>query len=477
MPMLARTFDELVRDLQQRRQVGDPPPVLLLGAGASVESGIGAMTDLFQFVNAANFDEFCAYIGPLTVHERFRLLARFLQSREPDQVTPGYQALATLCANNYFDFILTTNLDPLLDDALTAARLWRKDYMLLVNGVIRPDRFDLLATAREPRVKVVKLHGDLLQRLMAWTPAEMDTFLAEVSASLNIALHGRDVLVVGHSLRDARIRDLVLEAGGTIWYTHPTNVPDFLAANDRVRAVIGPNSTFEKLFPGLANSLGVLERRKGVERGVAPGALEYGLPAAPQPSAQTLDDLMASVVKVTDQTGMAGMTGFVLSEPRVIVTDGYEGNVNALGGHPTIVVHDGRTFETQVERLSKKHPFGPLILRVPDEFRVSGLRLNTAPISANLAVEVAVAAGERVGISSGVIADPREKRLQIAPVGQVSHLVEVTCVVAPGASGAPVVDKSFAVRGFIVAGATDQPPSFMYPAARWRAALGASPRP
>src|SRR5262249_42327172 len=148
-----RTFDELVRDLKQRREVGDLPPVVLLGAGASVDAGIGAMTDLFQFVNVANFDEFIVYINPLAAAERYRLLARFLQTRKPADVTPGYQALASLCADAYFDLILTTNLDPLLDDALAAARLWRKDYLLIVNGIIRPERLDLLLGSQSPRVK------------------------------------------------------------------------------------------------------------------------------------------------------------------------------------------------------------------------------------------------------------------------------------------------------------------------------------
>lgn len=214
--MVTRTFYELVRDLQQRLVVADPPPVLLLGAGASVQSGIGAMTDLFQFVNRPTFEQFCDYINPLSAPERYRLLARFLQSRRPSEVTPGYQALATLAAEAYFDMILTTNLDPLLDDALAAARLWRKDYLLLVNGVLRPDRLDLLLSAGSPRVKVIKLHGDLFHRFMAWTPAEMETFLSEILPQLKPALRGRDILVVGHSLRDAQVRELVLEAGGAI---------------------------------------------------------------------------------------------------------------------------------------------------------------------------------------------------------------------------------------------------------------------
>ncbi|MDE3090903.1 MAG: SIR2 family protein [Chloroflexota bacterium] len=467
-----------MRDLKQRRVVADPPPVVLLGAGASVESGIGAMTDLFQFVDCANFDEFCNYIAPLTASERYRLLSQFLQSRQPAQVTPGYQALAALCAEAYFDTILTTNLDPLLDDALAAAHLWRKDYMLLVNGVIRSDRLDVLATAPSPRVKVIKLHGDLFQRFMAWTPAEMDTFLTDIAACIQTAIHGRDILVVGHSLRDERIRELAMSTGGSIWYTGPTGVPDYLAASDRVRAVIGPNGAFEKLFAGLARELGVgIRQPSPVMLGVERSPVEPSQPTSAGEWAQTVDDMMASVVGILNPQGMAAMTGFVLAEPRVIVTDGYRQNVQAISDPPVIHTFDNRQLETRVIRQSQSHPFGPLVLQVPTELKVHGLRLAVGPLNPNMAVRVGVAAGKRVGVSSGSITYPREQRIDVAPIGRVDNLVSVDCVVAPGASGAPVVDNSFAVLGFIVAGATDNPPSFMYPAARWADALQETPAP
>lgn len=109
-----------------RRTVGDKPPVLLLGAGASIDSGIGAMPELADLFRCADFDAFSRYIDTTTAAERYRYLAEFLQTRRPSEISPGYQALAPLCAQNYFDLVLTTNMDPLLDDALSAAQLWRR---------------------------------------------------------------------------------------------------------------------------------------------------------------------------------------------------------------------------------------------------------------------------------------------------------------------------------------------------------------
>jgi hypothetical protein len=43
-----------------------------------------------------------SYIDTTTAGERYRYLAEFLQTRRPAEVSPGYQALALLCAQNYF---------------------------------------------------------------------------------------------------------------------------------------------------------------------------------------------------------------------------------------------------------------------------------------------------------------------------------------------------------------------------------------
>ena len=77
--MVPRTFAELVRDLRLRRTVGDKPPVLLLGAGASVDAGIGAMKDLFAFFGVPDFGAFVKYIAGTTAAERYRYLPEFLQ--------------------------------------------------------------------------------------------------------------------------------------------------------------------------------------------------------------------------------------------------------------------------------------------------------------------------------------------------------------------------------------------------------------
>lgn len=469
--MVPRSFPDLVKDLRMRRAVGDKPPVLLLGAGASVDAGIGAMDELFQFFGCADFDAFCQKIGQTTATERYRYLAEFLQTRKPAEVSTGYRALAALCAQNYFDFVLTTNMDPLLDDALAAARLWRRDYLLIVNGVIRPDRLELLLRGQSPRVKIVKLHGDLFQRFMAWTVEEMDEFLVEVSPYLKPAVAGRDFLVVGYSLRDARVRELVDSAGGDVWFTHPKAVPDHLANRQSMRAVVAPECAFEAFFPALAEALQVAvdderpETLRRETRALAPTPT----PTQTATGAQTMDDLMSAVFGVVGPGGAPVATAFLLAEPRLIVCNRFDVAALIESNQVGLIGPGNRRFKARVSRINTEHPFGPTLLDVPTEIQAAGLRLDASQPQAGDFVQVAVAAGEKTGISSGPVIRTEKHAISIEPVGNVAGLVSLECYVAPGACGGPVVDGSMAVRGYIVAGTTDpdQPYSLAYASSQW----------
>jgi hypothetical protein len=475
-----RTFDEFVHYLKQRRVLGYRPPVLLVGAGASFEAGIGTMKQLFEFTGVDGFDEFVEYIRGRSADERYIHLSSFLQTQAPAQVTPGYRALAALLAENYFDLVLSTNFDPLLEDALADARLWRKDYLLLVNGIVRPERLDLILKEPSPRVKIIKLHGDLFHRYMAWTPEEMEAFVDDIRPRLKKVLWGRDIIIVGYSMSDKPIRELVVKAGGpdsTIWYLHFAEVAKALRPNPRVRGVVDPVCRFEQLFPALALALDVDVRTDRIPMRRTRAASAPPAPAAVQQK-RTLDDVMASVVGLApgaDADGPPICTGFVLSQPRLIVTEGFSGG--HLADTCTVVTTDGRRLPARLVRRDTSHPFAPVFFEAPAELNAPGLALDAAPIHPPLPVRVAVAAGERVGVSSGPVT-ALDVAMRVAPVGQVSGLASIDSIVAPGSAGAPVVDAAtLAVRGYIVAGSNDRPPSLMYPAQRWAQAVPTPARP
>ena len=85
--MEKRSLNDLIADLRQRRIVGELPPVLVLGAGASVESGIGAMPEVYKFFGVSDFDTFAKRIETYTPDERYRNLYQFLHTRDPWTLT------------------------------------------------------------------------------------------------------------------------------------------------------------------------------------------------------------------------------------------------------------------------------------------------------------------------------------------------------------------------------------------------------
>jgi hypothetical protein len=512
--MAERTLDDLVRDLEDRRRLGEQPPVVLLGAGASAAAGLATMKALYEFAGVAGFGEFVAFLETRSDNERYRLLSEFLQTQDPHEVTPGYRALAALCGRAYFDVVLTTNFDPLLDDALATAQLRRKDYLLLINGVLRPDRLRWLLSSRSPRVKVVKLHGDLFHRFMAWTPAEMDAYLRDVGPALNTFLATRDFLVVGHSLRDERIAELVAGAGGAIWFVNPSPAPDRLQADHDLRSVVGEGMGFEKLFTTLADRLGAAEaperrtprkpareRRTGRTAAAGFGAaasLDFGAelegiavppaaaadpvgtaaaipPAGPPDSAATTDDLAAATVGIAfGEDAEPSATGFLLAEPRVIVTDGYLAGVRGVDPERiTLVTASGRRIATRALGLATRHPSGPWVLAAPPGLSARGLRVGAMPLKKGDTLQIAVAAGERTGLAPATVVSGRPVTLQVDPMGKVPDLVLVCAHLAPGCSGAPAVDGELAVRGFVAAGSTDEahPDTYLYLAGRWLAGV------
>jgi hypothetical protein len=157
---------DLIQDLGQRmkakRAAGADPYVLLLGAGASIASGTSLNRAVVERVvgryDVAAFD---GYLRRCSADERFGVLRELVEGAAP---TPGYHALAELVRAGYFHVVLSTNFDPLLEDAIAAQRMRRRDYVLLVHGVMPPDLISRHFARSEPRVKLLKLHGDLFYR-------------------------------------------------------------------------------------------------------------------------------------------------------------------------------------------------------------------------------------------------------------------------------------------------------------------------
>ncbi len=440
MADLRYSFDDLVQNLEGRRRLGEEPPVLLLGAGASAAAGLATMQRLYEAEGIAAdapdaFERFCARMARRDDRERFRFLAAMLQTADPHQVTPGYRALARLCAQHVFDIVLSANLDPLLEDAFSETALKRRDVLVLVNGVLRRDRLPLLLMDGVPRVKLVKLHGDLFHRYMAWTPGEMAAYLRDITPALKRALAMRDVLVAGYSMRDPAVRALALATGGTVWYAGPSEPPADVAAllaRAKVRLLIEERCRFESFFPALASALGIAADPAPAAAAATPATPETtsrggaarmprGVPAppaaaarpraqrptaappAPAPPPETadnLDDVLAATLGIARVPGgPLAATGFLLAEPRVIVTDGWV--AQPLGDTIEVATQAGERHRCRVLARLARHPFGPALLEAPPALHVAGLRLDAAPVRRGLPVHAAVGTNLRRFLMEG----------------------------------------------------------------------------
>jgi len=204
--------------MRQRKAAGEPPYVLVVGAGATLSSGCRAMSAVVQAV-VGDYDlkRFFEIMDSLSETERYTRLQAFFQEPYP---SPGYRRLAELVKVGYFEVILSTNFDFLLENAFTEVGLKAEDVEVLVNGRESEDYILKALERRTPHIKLLKLHGDLKARNMAFTPKEIFEFSQKVERVLAKYLNG-DVIIIGHEMRDDDINRCIRKDGGAIWYVHP----------------------------------------------------------------------------------------------------------------------------------------------------------------------------------------------------------------------------------------------------------------
>lgn len=241
--------------MRERGENKEPPYVLLLGAGASLASGASSMTQIIDTVvqehagqDPVSLSEekkltvFYEKLDQVSAEERYLILSRHLKGAE---LSAGYRHLTALIKAGYFNMILNTNFDLFLENALMDAGMRSQDFTVLINGQDQEEQIIASLKYVAPRVKLLKLHGDLNARLFAFTPAEIFQFAGKIEHALTEILN-QDLLVVGHSLRDDDINRCLRANGGALWYVNP-NEP---AATDFVGRAIHSRGTPEHFIHG-----------------------------------------------------------------------------------------------------------------------------------------------------------------------------------------------------------------------------------
>lgn len=454
--------------MRRRRESGSDPFTLILGAGASVQSGAQlARPILEQVVGSYDWDKWNAYLSRCNDEDRFAHLRALIEGSSP---SPGYRALADLVRASYFDVILSTNFDPLLEDALNTAGLRRRDTMLLVHPIMDPRFIAQQLSTREPRVKVVKLHGDLFYRKFLFTAAEITAYPEHLKRGLYEPLNHRDVLVVGHALSDANLNACFDDVDRSVWKVDPGK-PSAAAAELLKRrkslelCIAGEAGTFDAFFMTLRELL------LG-EEGTAPG----------------VDELRESVfaLHAPGQQKAIG-TGFLVRDHGVIVTDAFaaagvdpQHTVGSLADmHP---MSGGAPVRVRLEH-PPEHLLDYVVYRPVDGnawLAAQGLIPSDAEPRMGERVTVHIAAGSNSGFAETRVMACRMSIKVAGATGIInaSDLIQLDLGVQGGACGSPIVGAGATCYGMIVAGRADGlPPAFALPSSHLLKKLNAPKRP
>lgn len=251
--------------IKERKRLGHSGKyILFIGAGASLSSGASLFSEIFRSLSVKDYDEFSSTFDSLSESERYALLHDHLLTSSPSKAA---KRLAHLLKEGYFDIVITTNFDNLIERSLQDVGLTSSDFEVVVNSPDNPVLdLDKILSYRSPRIKILKLHGDFIKRKFAITKRETIQFKSPLETELKRLLSLNDSIIVGSAFADLDLLRTVEMDGGSIWYINPNEPEDYLKALMSHRKcdgnfVSGDNGKFDVFIENLYTFLtGTTER-------------------------------------------------------------------------------------------------------------------------------------------------------------------------------------------------------------------------
>jgi outer membrane protein assembly factor BamB len=242
---------QLAALIHARRQAGDRPYVLLLGSSLSLTSEVRQAV-----CGSDDWEAFWTAVERLSVAERRALLAGPLDSLN---LVAGYRCLAELSQAGYFNIILTANIDDALDDALHI--LPAGECQILCHGQTSVQEIVGALSRPTPRVKAVKLRGDINASKLPLTPEGQFEFPEKLEEAVERLL-SQDTILVGDIPHDTDIQRCTRQGGGALWIAvpEPPKAGSFLYKAKRARPkgeiISGAEAEFVPFFSALVRELG-----------------------------------------------------------------------------------------------------------------------------------------------------------------------------------------------------------------------------
>jgi SIR2-like domain len=241
--------------------------VLMIGAGASLKSGIKPTTQIMTELLA----QYGGGIEGLDLRHRFDRLWIQLSEKQKDQYlmpyltaapSPGYEPLAAAIRRGYIDTVITFNFDRLLQKALVAAGLHEdEDFKVIVRGEHSDEKVLTLMEMSQPRIKILKLHGSLTGATFLWSEREMLNY-PPIIEDLVERLTARPIIVCGYGFQDVCVvRAFSANAeSGPIYCVNPGGIPSYLrgfmiARRSENLVIDGPDGEFDRFFTQIEEAL------------------------------------------------------------------------------------------------------------------------------------------------------------------------------------------------------------------------------
>ncbi len=255
-PVLAISASPAIRQLaaliRARREVGDQPYTLLLGSSLSLTPEVRRAV-----CDSDDWGAFWTAMERLSAAERRALLAGPLGSLN---LSAGYRCLAQLVQARYFDLVLTLNVDDALDESLRI--MSAREYHIFTHGQVPGTEIATALSRTHPRVKVVKLRGDINAYKLPLTPEGQFEFPEELEEAVERLL-SQDTILVGDIPYDTDIQRCIRKGEGALWVVVPEKPRPggFLYNAKRAcpmgEVITGPEAEFVSFFSALARELGV----------------------------------------------------------------------------------------------------------------------------------------------------------------------------------------------------------------------------
>lgn len=179
----------------------------------------------------------------------------------------GALTLAQLIKDGYFSIILTTNFDNLIEKSLQDVGVSTDDYQVLINEPGNPlKELNRLISYEKPRIKIVKLHGDIYSRKYAITNEETIEFDTPLRQQLEELFRLNDLILIGIKFADLDLLKAMPNEGGSIWYVSPSEPESYIESMMRVRGsecnvISGESGKFDNFVSGVSNHVTTSESK------------------------------------------------------------------------------------------------------------------------------------------------------------------------------------------------------------------------